>query len=44
MLEDTDIAKALTEYAANTAIENIVVGASSKSGFLRYVSFLFFSY
>ncbi|XP_023524076.1 U-box domain-containing protein 52-like isoform X1 [Cucurbita pepo subsp. pepo] len=34
VLEDTDIAKALTEYAANTAIENIVVGASSKSGFL----------
>ncbi|KAG6608223.1 U-box domain-containing protein 51, partial [Cucurbita argyrosperma subsp. sororia] len=36
VLEDTDIAKALTEYAANTAIENIVVGASSKSGFLRF--------
>ncbi|CAK9316481.1 unnamed protein product [Citrullus colocynthis] len=36
VLEDTDVAKAIIEYAANTAIENIVVGASAKSGFLRF--------
>lgn len=43
VLEDTDVAKAIIEYAANTAIENIVVGASAKSGFLRHV-FLLFKY
>ncbi|XP_008466285.1 U-box domain-containing protein 52 [Cucumis melo] len=36
VLEDTDVAKAIIEYAANTTIENIVVGASAKSGFLRF--------
>ncbi|XP_038896597.1 U-box domain-containing protein 52-like [Benincasa hispida] len=36
VLEDTDVAKAIIEYVANTAIENIVVGASAKSGFLRF--------
>ena len=37
VLEDTDAAKAIIEYAANKAIENIVMGASAKSGFLRHV-------
>jgi len=35
VLEDTDIAKALTEYACHSSIENLVIGASSKTGFLR---------
>ncbi|CAI9772440.1 unnamed protein product [Fraxinus pennsylvanica] len=34
VLEDTDIAKALTEYAAHAAIENLVLGASHH-GFIR---------
>nr|XP_011459022.1 PREDICTED: U-box domain-containing protein 35 [Fragaria vesca subsp. vesca] len=36
VLEDTDVAKALVEYSTQTAIEHLVVGASSKSGFLRF--------
>ncbi|XP_062164924.1 U-box domain-containing protein 52 [Alnus glutinosa] len=35
VLEDTDVAKALTEYVSQSSIENLVVGASSKTGFLR---------
>ncbi|XP_048134288.1 U-box domain-containing protein 52 [Rhodamnia argentea] len=35
LLEDTDVAKALIEYVSNNAIENLVVGSTSKSGFLR---------
>ncbi|KAG7024523.1 U-box domain-containing protein 35, partial [Cucurbita argyrosperma subsp. argyrosperma] len=38
VLEDTDAAKAIIEYAANKAIENIVMGASAKSGFLRHTN------
>ncbi|KAL9671250.1 hypothetical protein QQ045_008817 [Rhodiola kirilowii] len=34
-LEDTDVVKALTEYASFAAIENLVLGAPSRSGFLR---------
>ncbi|GER42546.1 kinase [Striga asiatica] len=34
VLEDTDIAKAITEYVAHAAIENIVLGASHH-GFIR---------
>ncbi|KAL2549495.1 Protein kinase protein with adenine nucleotide alpha hydrolase-like domain [Forsythia ovata] len=34
VLEDTDLAKALTEYAAHAAIENLVLGAS-RHGFIR---------
>jgi len=36
VLEDTDVAKALTEYVNHTGIENLVVGASTKTGFLRF--------
>ncbi|KAL8538559.1 hypothetical protein ACS0TY_000539 [Phlomoides rotata] len=34
VLEDTDISKAITEYAAHAAIENLVLG-SSRHGFIR---------
>ncbi|XP_050366518.1 U-box domain-containing protein 52 [Argentina anserina] len=36
VLEDSDVAKALVEYSTQTAIEHLVVGASTKSGFLRF--------
>ncbi|XP_043811418.1 U-box domain-containing protein 52 isoform X3 [Manihot esculenta] len=35
VLEDTDIAKAIIEYASHAAIETLIVGASNKTGFLR---------
>ncbi|KAB5513665.1 hypothetical protein DKX38_027571 [Salix brachista] len=35
MLEDTDVAKALTEYVTQTLIETLIVGGSTKGGFLR---------
>lgn len=35
ILEDMDIVKALTEYASYAAIENLVLGASSRHGFIR---------
>lgn len=34
VLEDTDIAKAITEYVAHAAIENLVLGAS-RHGFIK---------
>ncbi|XP_031264281.1 U-box domain-containing protein 35-like [Pistacia vera] len=34
-LEGTDIAKALTEYVSYAAIENLVLGAPSRHGFMR---------
>ncbi|EPS60810.1 hypothetical protein M569_13994 [Genlisea aurea] len=34
ILEDTDVAKALTEYVAHAAIENLVLGAS-RHGFIK---------
>ncbi|XP_020108087.1 U-box domain-containing protein 51-like isoform X2 [Ananas comosus] len=36
VLEDTDIAKAIIEFAAHAAIEKLVVGAPSKGGFIRF--------
>ncbi|KAG7972950.1 hypothetical protein I3843_07G206200 [Carya illinoinensis] len=36
VLEDTDVAKALIEYTSHSAIENLVVGSSSKTGFLKF--------
>ncbi|XP_065850166.1 U-box domain-containing protein 35 isoform X2 [Euphorbia lathyris] len=36
VLEDMDVAKAVVEYATNTCVETLVVGASNKSGFLRF--------
>ncbi|KAK8678900.1 hypothetical protein V6N13_144378 [Hibiscus sabdariffa] len=35
VLEDSDIVKALTEYVAYAAIEKLVLGAPSRSGFMR---------
>ena len=35
ILEDTDVVKALTEYVSYSAIENLVLGAPSKHGFIR---------
>ncbi|XP_038713465.1 U-box domain-containing protein 35-like [Tripterygium wilfordii] len=36
VLEDPDIVKALTEYVSNSAIENLVLGCSSRHGFIRH--------
>ncbi|KAK5791894.1 hypothetical protein PVK06_033007 [Gossypium arboreum] len=35
ILEDTDVVKALTEYVSHAAIEKLVLGAASRSGFMR---------
>ncbi|XP_058113492.1 U-box domain-containing protein 35-like isoform X2 [Magnolia sinica] len=35
ILDDTDIAKAITEYTAQNAIENLVMGAASRGGFVK---------
>ncbi|CAL9199446.1 unnamed protein product [Musa hybrid cultivar] len=35
LLEDLDVAKAIIEFVSHTAIEKLVVGASSKGGFVR---------
>ncbi|XP_061362543.1 U-box domain-containing protein 52-like [Gastrolobium bilobum] len=35
VLEDVDVSKALTEYAAQSAVEHLVIGSSNKTGFLR---------
>lgn len=36
ILEDTDIVKALIEYVSYAAIDNLVLGAPSKHGFIRF--------
>ncbi|XP_019707763.1 U-box domain-containing protein 35 [Elaeis guineensis] len=36
ILEDTDIARAIIEFVSQAAIEKLVVGAPSKSGFVRF--------
>ncbi|XP_058774048.1 U-box domain-containing protein 35-like isoform X2 [Vicia villosa] len=36
LLEDNDVVKAVTEYVAYAAIENLVVGAPSRHGFIRF--------
>ncbi|OWM77243.1 hypothetical protein CDL15_Pgr028880 [Punica granatum] len=38
ILEDPDIAKALIQHVANNGIEHLVLGASSRSGLLRFKS------
>jgi K+-sensing histidine kinase KdpD len=35
-VESTDIAKAITEYVSHAAIETLVLGTPSRSGFMRY--------
>ncbi|XP_010431592.1 PREDICTED: U-box domain-containing protein 52-like [Camelina sativa] len=36
LLEETDVARALVEYANQAAVEVLVVGSSNKGGFLRF--------
>jgi len=36
ILEDTDIARAIIEFVTQAAVEKLVVGAPSKSGFVRF--------
>ncbi|XP_065874380.1 U-box domain-containing protein 35-like [Euphorbia lathyris] len=36
VLQETEIAKGLVEYVTHTAIETLVLGASNKTGFLRF--------
>lgn len=43
LLEDSDVGKALVEYANQVIIEVLVVGASSKGGFLRCVFVFLFN-
>ncbi|XP_031505618.1 U-box domain-containing protein 35-like [Nymphaea colorata] len=38
ILEDNDVTKAIIEYVSQATIENLVVGASSRSSFLRFKS------
>ena len=35
LLEDVDKVRAITEYVSSSAIENLVVGAASRNGFMR---------
>lgn len=39
LLEDVDIVKAITEYVSFAAIEDLVLGAPSRHGFIRYVPY-----
>jgi K+-sensing histidine kinase KdpD len=43
ILDGTDISKAIIDYATSNAITDIVVGASTKNTFIRYItcSFIF---
>ncbi|WCJ30663.1 Protein kinase protein with adenine nucleotide alpha hydrolases-like domain [Euphorbia peplus] len=36
VLQDSEVAKALVEYVTHAAIETLVLGASNKTGFLRF--------
>ncbi|PKI74484.1 hypothetical protein CRG98_005104 [Punica granatum] len=36
ILEDADVVKAITEYVSSAGIENLVLGASSRHGFMRF--------
>jgi hypothetical protein len=35
VLEDTNVAKTIVEFVAHAAIEKLVLGATSKGGFVR---------
>ncbi|KAK7270590.1 hypothetical protein RJT34_25877 [Clitoria ternatea] len=35
LLDDTDVVKAITEYVSHASIETLVVGATSRHGFIR---------
>jgi len=36
VLQDMDVVKGITEYVYYAAIENLVLGAASRHGFIRY--------
>ncbi|MED6222847.1 hypothetical protein PIB30_068410 [Stylosanthes scabra] len=38
LVEDTDVVKGITEYVSYAAIENLVLGAASRHGFIRFKS------
>ncbi|TKY64713.1 U-box domain-containing protein 35 [Spatholobus suberectus] len=38
LLEDMDVVKGITEYVSYAAIENLVLGAASRHGFIRFKS------
>ncbi|KAF7814638.1 U-box domain-containing protein 35 [Senna tora] len=38
LLEDSDVVKGITEFLSYAAIENLVVGATSRHGFIRFKS------
>jgi len=38
ILDNSDISKAIIDYATNNAITDIVVGASTKNTFIRYIT------
>lgn len=38
LLEDTDVVKAITEYVSYAAIENLVIGATSRHALIRFKS------
>lgn len=38
LLDGNDISKAIIEYATSNAITDIVVGASTKNTFIRYIA------
>jgi len=40
ILDNSDISKAIIDYATNNAITDIVVGASTKNTFIRYITCL----
>lgn len=37
VIEDVDVGKALIEYVSQAGIDHLVVGATTRSGFLRFV-------
>lgn len=43
LLEDVDKVRAIVEYVSTSAIENLVVGAASRNGFMRYIYILLLS-
>jgi K+-sensing histidine kinase KdpD len=44
ILDGSDISKAIIDYATTNAITDIVVGASTKNTFIRYITCSFISH
>jgi K+-sensing histidine kinase KdpD len=40
ILDGTDISKAIIDYATGNAITDIVVGASTRNTFIRYILYI----